>query len=284
MGNTAVIDASSLDAFSYAKTRLWELEQAWSRFIPGSDISRLNAKEGSRLMVQRETAALLSYMREAYSSTGGLFDPTMLRVTCEAGYAKSRSSELVTPVPASAHNVGEISGMLLEELDGVWYAELPKGTIVDPGAIGKGLAADIVAEELVRRSSDSVGVAVSIGGDVRVIGVTRSIGVEHPLTGSVFESVECQNGALATSSIYGKRLSNHTGSQGHVLDPRTLNEPSHAFLQVTVAASTCVWAEALATACLVNGDFKPASRLEIGALAVRRDGTVEKSQFWSGAL
>jgi thiamine biosynthesis lipoprotein len=278
MGNTAIVDASSLDAFSYAKTRLWELEQAWSRFIPGSDISRLNARDASRLMVQRETAALLSYMREAHSATGGLFDPTMLRVMCEIGYKQSLSSDLTTSCPAAALDTGAIAGMLLEEVDGVWYAELPRGTVLDPGAVGKGLAADIVAEELARRAQDRVGVAVSIGGDVRVIGVTRSIGVEHPLSGAVFETIECQNGALATSSIYGKRLA---GSRGHVIDPRTLQEPTHDFLQVTVAASTCVWAEALATACLVSGDFGPASRLEIGAIAVRRDGSVEKSPFWS---
>ena len=45
---------------------------------------------------------------------------------------------------------------------------LPAGIRFDPGGIGKGLAADIVTEELI--AAGAAGALVSVGGDVRVRG------------------------------------------------------------------------------------------------------------------
>ena len=59
----------------------------------------------------------------------------------------------------------------------------PADTGFDPGGIGKGLAADIVVDEL--RAEGAAGVCINLGGDVRVEGAARrgdawTIAVEHP--------------------------------------------------------------------------------------------------------
>lgn len=281
MGNTATIHASSLDAIRYGQSRLEVLEALWSRFVPSSEISRLNAAEGTPVRVSRETASLLSYMREGHRATGGLYDPTVLPALCALGYAQSLMSSRSTTLPLSAKPLGDLTALVLEEQDGEWYATLPLGTVVDPGGIGKGLAADIVAEEITRLFPSSTGAAVSVGGDVRVIGTARTIDVEHPTTRTTLSSVSCRNGAAATSSITGKLLHGPSAINGHVLDPRTLANPTHDIVQVTVTATTCVWAEVFASACLVAGSLYLASARGLGALAVHRDDEVSVNESWS---
>jgi thiamine biosynthesis lipoprotein len=272
MGDTAVIEASSLDAFSYARQRLWDLEQAWDSAARSSDISRLNDAESSRVSIQRETAALLSYAREAHGRTGGLYDPTMRSSLCE------------TELECAAGS-GGVTGLILEEIGDIWWAELPTGTTVDLGGISKGLAADIAAEEIARRYPSPAGVAVSIGGDVRAIGMTRSVSIMHPLSGSLIETTERHNGAVATLNAFGNApCVPVTPSPGLVPGPQTSSSPQHDVLQVSVAASTCVWAEAVALACLAVGSLEVASTFGFGALAVLRDGTTLQNTHWSGSL
>jgi thiamine biosynthesis lipoprotein len=281
MGNTAVIDAGDIEAFVCARDRLWELERRWSRFDPCSDISRLNSAEGATVAISKDTALLLTYMKEARGVTNGLYDPTLLVAMLKNGYGQSLSGFGVTVLPKSILARGEISRIVVTENDGIWEASLPVGTAVDPGGMGKGLATDIVAEELTREYRGGIGVAVALGGDVRVIGVARSIGIEHPYTRETIEHVFCADGALATSGRWSKEL---VSGASHVVDPRTLAAPTHSIVQVTVAAGSCVWAEALATACLVSGSFEIVDGLGIGALAVRVDGSVTRSTYWKSGM
>src|SRR5947208_3323900 len=59
-----------------ARTRIDDLEQRWSRFIPGSEIDRLNAKRGTPVDVSDETFLLVRRALEGWRATGGRFDPT----------------------------------------------------------------------------------------------------------------------------------------------------------------------------------------------------------------
>ncbi|MGO9197832.1 MAG: FAD:protein FMN transferase [Acidimicrobiales bacterium] len=68
--------------------------------------------------------------------------------------------------------------------DGVY---LPPKVGIDSGGIGKGLAADVVVEELLQ--SGAAGVCVNLGGDLRAGGVPPdgsgwTIAVDHPWAGS----------------------------------------------------------------------------------------------------
>lgn len=277
MGNAVVIDAGDFEAFTYARNRIEELERSWSRFDANSDISRLNSAEGAAVEVSFDTVLLLSYMTQAWSVTGGLYDPTLIRSMFGNGYTNSLTGPGVTVLPESILLKGDTSKISVASKDGSWEARLPEGTALDPGGIGKGLAADIIAEELTRDARGGIGVAVSVGGDVRVLGVPRSIGVEHPYTRETIEYVMCADGAVATSGLWSKEL---RAGASHVIDPRTLCTPKHSVVQVTVAAGTCVWAEVLATASLVSGSFEVTDDLGIGALAVHVDGSVTRSTYW----
>lgn len=57
---------------------LVELENLWSRFIPASDISRLNVAQGHPVLIDKRTTALIAAMQQAVTETAGTFNPTQL--------------------------------------------------------------------------------------------------------------------------------------------------------------------------------------------------------------
>lgn len=65
------------------------LEDLWSRFIPTSEISRLNRARGRAVRVAPETRLLVRRAVEAWQSTSGRFDPTVYEALVAAGYDRT---------------------------------------------------------------------------------------------------------------------------------------------------------------------------------------------------
>lgn len=229
---------------------LGRLERRWSRFRSDSEISRLGAAAGRPTVVSGETALLVSLAVHASRRTDGRFDPTVLPSMISNGY--DRDLDLLDGVVATtstgpAPGVEGIETNLTTGL--VW---MPSEVGIDPGGIGKGLAADLVAAMAV--TDDVTGVLVDVGGDLRVAGSPPvdgwEIGVDHG-DGPV-AVVNLRTGAVATSSVRRRRWRTAGGVVHHVLDPRTGTPSAGPFVAVSVAASTAWWAEVVATALLVD--------------------------------
>jgi thiamine biosynthesis lipoprotein len=167
---------------------------------------------------------------------------------------------------------------------------LPSGATLDPGGLGKGLAADMVATELI--ALGATGVCVSIGGDMRISGESEehggwSVAVESPFSESTdLTTLVLNSGGIATSSTRGKRWVGPLGEMHHVLHPNTatpLSESSGQLVQSTVLASEAVWAEVFATALLVGGledGMSLIDQLGMAAMAVTVDGDIVESSTW----
>ena len=136
---------------------------------------------------------------------------------------------------------------------------LPAGIGLDPGAIGKGLAADIVADELLDAGAHSV--LVNLGGDIALAGEDEAvapwgIGIvdeRRPATADdrVWQvlPVDGPRAGVATSTTMKRRWAQ--GRRHHVIDPRTGRTADGDVLQATVVAATASQAEVLATAALL---------------------------------
>ncbi len=247
-------DRSMLDR---AVERLVRLEALWSRFRPESELSRLNAHAGQATVVSSDTARLIETAVAAWSLTGGRFDPTTGPALIAAGY--DRSFELLpatdaigtgaAEAPIRAHPAPGCAGVAVAADVGVVH--LPAGVTVDPGGIGKGLAADLVAGEILE--SGATGVLVSLGGDLRAVGVAPGGAWDVQLDHGTGESgrIGVVEGAVATSSVLRRRWGSPTGSAHHVIDPRTGKPTTGAAVACSVIAGEAWWAEALATAVLV---------------------------------
>src|SRR5690606_5309367 len=87
------------------------------------------------------------------------------------------------------------------------------------------------------------------------------VGIEHPLRpGMRLGELRLRDAALATSGS-GKQFFHHRGQRiGHVLDPR-LGRPSGDMLSITVVTESAIDADALATACFIEGREATTRRL-----------------------
>jgi len=258
--------------------RLAELERCWSRFRSDSEVSRLNALDGVPAVVGADTASLVAHAVLAWQLTGGRFDPLVGDALVGLGYDRSFpwAGRRGDRVAVARHPVDQV---VVDQGSGL--VRLPAGAQLDPGGIGKGLAADVVTAEFLVEHGSGTGLLVNVGGDLRVGGTPPpggwEIEVDH-LVGPLVR-VAVRSGAVATSSRLRRAWRTTAGEPvHHVIDPATRLPAAGPAASVTVLAAEAWWAEALATATLVGwSDHGPSDELRrmaagCGVLVTATDG------------
>lgn len=228
---------------------LANLELEWSRFIPNSEISRLNWAQGQALKVSDVTLLLVEKLIEGWNATGGLFDPTTLPRTISNGYAQSHSdTSRITSLPVTATWPGDVAGIVINREKHL--IQLPVGTTLDAGGLGKGLAADLAVEHIMRNGAS--GAMVNANGDVRISGESPDgkawrIGIEHPMDSKQeIAQVQIVDGAIVTSSRVHKVWNVQSGSTHHLIDPKSGLSAQTKVLTATVISATAAQGEVLA--------------------------------------
>lgn len=283
-----------------AIARIELLEDCWSRFREHSELNRLNARAGSGpVRCSADLVRLVATMKAAWELTGGLFDPTILASVRAAGYdadfatviargaiAASSAALLVETAPGMA-------GVVIDE--GCSTIELPSGVGIDPGAIGKGLAADIIAGEIMGAGAE--GVLVNLGGDIVFAGTPgedhawliaiedERVSVDHP--DRVIRQLEfergIEHGAVATSTTLKRVWGN---GRHHLIDPRTGDVARADLVQATVVDDFGWRAEAAATAALLLGAGRAPqwlNDLDLVSVLLTRDEVIEFDDTRIGA-
>jgi thiamine biosynthesis lipoprotein len=208
--------------------------------------------------------------------TAGLFDPTVLGALVRAGY--DRSFELLGPAPTDHPSALTTNAGAIEIVANA--VRLPAGTGFDPGGIGKGLAADIVVDEL--RAAGAEGVCVNLGGDVRVDGSSPSgdgwtVAVEYPERARALARIGVARGAVATSTTLRRRWHVSGELRHHLIDPFT-DRPSESDVTFSTVVAGHAWtAEVLAKALVLHGTPLPLDLLTTNgatALTIDRDGRI----------
>jgi thiamine biosynthesis lipoprotein len=266
-------------ALDLARQRIDDLEVRWSRFVPSSEIGLVNAMAGTSVRVSPVTILLIRRAIEAARRTGGRFDPTVLGDVVRAGYASSFERSSYGEDDRRPDDRGR--GVDRIEIDtAADLVRLPEGVGFDPGGIGKGLATDLVIDEL--RGRGIGGACVNLGGDLRVTGRSPhgtgwTVSVADPFDGSHRCTISLQEGAVATS---GRTRRTFGDGAHHLIDPSTGRPARSGLASVTVVASSAWAAEALAKAAFMAGPVAgPEVLEEAGAdgFLVRDDGGVVRT-------
>ncbi|MEI7992699.1 MAG: FAD:protein FMN transferase, partial [Actinomycetota bacterium] len=229
MGSTVEIvlfDAPPGSA-AWVRSRLSALERAWSRFDPQSELVALNRRAGgapvpaSDLLRNAVDASL-----QLWRATDGWFDPTTLRALEWAGY--DRSFTEVRSRSGSAARAGippatptPLGGIVDDDRGTI---TVPVGVSLDLGGVGKGLAADLLAAELMDRGSS--GVLVSVGGDIAVAGTGPDGGWHIPVVDPTDEHrvrwvVPIESGAIVQSNRLVRQWRAGGERCHHLIDPST---------------------------------------------------------------
>jgi thiamine biosynthesis lipoprotein len=241
----------------WASHELQRLESAWTRFRADSELSALNGSRGERVAVSDVMWSALERCDQLWRATEGAFDPTVLDALERWGY--DRSFERVDRndrSPVAAATAVE-RGWKQVSLDrGSQSVRLDAGVRIDLGGIGKGLAADRIAEGLVDRGARTA--CVSMGGDIRVAGASPANGwavpVEDPFEpGSAHRTCEVSHGALAMSTTLIRRWRRGGLEVHHIIDPASDQPSRSGVVAAVVAAGETWWAEGLAKAAIVLG-------------------------------
>lgn len=284
VAGTATVDLAGLCA--RAQRRLEQVECRWTRFRPDSDLGRLARAGGRPVSVSDDTATLIRTMQQGAVETGGAYDPTMVFEIVQAGYGASITDPQALAVTIDAPSIGlSVHDVVLNQDERGFRARIPTGAALDPGGIGKGLAADIVAAELV--AGGATGALVSIGGDIATAGSSPEVSgwpivVSAPDgEGPPIAAFSVDGGGVATSSTTSRCWTHRRRRRHHVLDPRTRDQSRTDLGSVTVVAGTGWQAEVHATGALLAGRAEFATYLEsrgLCGLAIAGDGTVIGTQ------
>jgi FAD:protein FMN transferase len=286
LGTTALVAVTEPEALLAARaTLLRELravDLACSRFRPDSELQRLNRADGAPCRVGDVLWEALGAALETARMTGGLVDPTVGKAMRLAGYDRTfsrlalRDGALVPAAFVPARRWAEI------ELDAdLRTARLPPGVELDLGASAKALTADRIARDIAL--STGAGTLVSLGGDIAVAGAgpeggwVVALADDHSIPArQVPTRVSIEAGGLASSGIRVRRWRTAGGEQHHILDPRTGRPARSPWSTVTVAAATCLDANAASTAAIVLGGAAPnwLAERQLPSRLVRLDGSV----------
>jgi thiamine biosynthesis lipoprotein len=239
-----------------AQARLDHLERRWSRFLPDSDVTRINAAGGHPIEVDADTLFLFDAMIDAWRLTDGRYDPTVLPALVRSGYGASIvDRQRITILPPGDLRMRGMAGVGIDHTRRT--ITMPAGAVVDAGGIGKGLAADLTVAGLL--AAGARGALVSIGGDIAMAG-------DPPLADGWLVTVEhadaadgdlctlaVSDGGVATSSTRSRTWNNDGHRRHHVIDPASATQSTTDLAAVTVIARTGWLAEAHATAALLSG-------------------------------
>lgn len=226
------------------------LELMLSRFIPTSDVARVNAAAGqSMVRVGAQTMECLRVARNVAAETGGAFDVTVgPLIACwrpEGGPPRQ-------PEPDALAEALARTGMRLLEVDeedqsvGLSVA----GARLDLGAIGKGYAVDQMVRLLRARG---VTAALVMGGTSTIHALGAPEGHEGwPL--GVGHGADTDDPRERTLTLRDRALSTSSPEfQGeHILDPRTGTPPRGGCLGTWALNPSATVADALSTAFMVQ--------------------------------
>lgn len=271
MGTIAEIAVAGVDereaeaAIDDALDELRRVERLMSRFRPDSDVGRANrAAVGAAVPVSAASAEVLAAALGWASATEGRFDPGLERAVALWDVADRR-------VPPPADRVRRFAGRHLYrtlELErrgsGAAVRLHSPEAGVDLGGIAKGYGVDRAVDALRRHGvRDAI---VNVGGDLYAMGRSEDgdaweIGILSPADPRrLATTVTATDRAIATSGDYMRYFDYRGRRYHHLLDPQTGAPRRSRLHSVTMAASTCLAADAAATACF-GLEPEPARRL-----------------------
>jgi thiamine biosynthesis lipoprotein len=222
--DTAYAGQAAVEAFALVD----RLENLLSRYREDSEISQISRlAPGEHLRLSPETFACLRLALDLHAETGGAFDPAL-----------GQSGRLV----------------LFPEERTVQCEGSP--VQLDLGAIGKGFALDLVAEQL--REWELFRALLVAGGSSLLALDGPADDSDWELTLTKRQSIWIANAAIGASGAAVKGA--------HIIDPRS-GEPCHRHSRTWASASSAAAADALSTAWMLLG------REEIETVCARRPDT-----------
>ena len=257
------------DLHNAIKQRLQEFDNSLSMFNPNSVISKINRNESVA------TDSLFERMyHEAHTisqQSNGAFDITVRPLVNAWGFGTKNQEPKTKTQEINIDSIKAFVGYEKVRLEDHHLQKTDERITLDASAIAKGYACDVVADLLRKHECDNL--LVDIGGEVVLRGINEKgkpwrVGISKPkidatgMENGLQEIIESSNLCMATSGNYLQYYFVDGERRSHTIDPRTGYPVEHSLLSATVTASSCMRADALATACMVLGKKEALNMIE----------------------
>lgn len=236
----------------------FKINRSLSTYLPTSDISKINRGDSS-VVVDAYFREVFETSKKINQLTEGYFDPTVGNLVNAYGFGPEK--------PLKTIQQPQIDSLL--QLTGMYKVSINQtGNVVkdhplvylDFNAIAKGYTVDLLGKLLSQNGIDDF--LVEVGGELVARGENQTtqkpwtVGIDDPLQEegkrSYLAVISLTNQAMATSGNYRKyRIDPQTGIRYvHTLNPMTGTPVKSKVLSATVLASSCIEADAMATALM----------------------------------
>ena len=238
---------------------LQAFDNSLSMFNPHSVLSAVNANRDTTTDAAFE--AMWSEAERVYALSNGAFDITVAPLVNYWGFGTKDKCQM-SNVKCQIDSLREFIGFEKVTLFEHRVVKADPRVQIDAGAVAKGQACDMVAEVLRRQGCTNL--LVEIGGEVVCQGLNAKgepwhVGITKPKLDNEGAEDDMQR-IIATSDICMATSGNYRNfyyvngeRHSHTIDPRTGYPVQHSLLSATVVSSSCMRADALATACMVVG-------------------------------
>jgi thiamine biosynthesis lipoprotein len=246
-----------------------------------SELSRFNRHAASTpFAVDPDTLAVFALARDVSAATGGAFDVTVAPIVDAWGFGPRKGEHVVAAaeLAAFAPHVGW-QRIAVDAARGT-LAKVDPRLRADLSGIAKGYGVDLAAQAL-----DRLGIAdymIEAGGEVRTRGANArgdpwQIAIERPdaMPQQPYLVVPLAGQSMATSGDYRIYFERDGTRYCHEIDPTSGRPIAHGLASVSVVAPTCGYADALATALIVQGPrqgYATAVALDLAAQFIVREG------------
>jgi FAD:protein FMN transferase len=266
--------------------RMGALESIVSRFLPHSQLARLN-EQGFLSDAAPELLDILSLAERMSVLSDGAFDVTVKPLLDL--YQRYQADDGQTPPPDEIAATLALIGHQRIRIEGNAVSLTRPGMGITLDGIAKGYIVDVAVAVLRQQGFGSV--LVEAGGDLSAAGMRDAhtpwrIGIQSPRRqqSGLVASFSVSNQAVATSGDYMQPYTPDFRLH-HITDPHT-GYSSPELASVTVSAPTAAEADALATTLMVTGSRKGLDLLAAlpgcAALCVTKDLSVVRSPGFAG--
>ena len=225
-------------------------------WVDSSIISKVNRNE--EVALDSIFIDNFNIAQKAALLSDGYFDPTISPIVAAWGFSYKSGDSLTPQLIDSLRQLVDYRNIRIE--NGKVVKENPAMTL-DFNAIAQGYTSDLIARFLESRGVKNF--LVDTGGEIMARGEKPDgkpwiVGIEKPAENMDSERIVqtrialCDKG-LVTSGSTRKYVERNGKRYSHCINPKTGYPVEHQLLSVTVMAENSVWADALASICMVMG-------------------------------
>lgn len=265
-----------------------DLENLLSRTLEGSEVFLIN-HTGGTVEVSTETREVVTASLDAWSRTGGAFDPALGAFRDAWGFGEDEPS-----VPQTETIAMLLSGPRADDIVVAQSGISANGADIDLGGAAKGYALDAMRAYMTEEAGIQ-NALISFGGALLVLGHRAdgqewNIGVRDPFSSDAANCIgtfQASDVCIETSGVSEQSFTEDGVTYHHLLDPATGFPADNNLMSVTVTDASGMMADIWSTALFVMGPERGMAFAEenaISALFITRDRRILTSSSFRYTL